>query len=342
MTVNTFKNGHSLIVGVGADLPVTISDATALRDLLIDPHRAGYHGSHVELLTEAKATRQGILQAFDRLIERTRDLQATVIVYYSGHGGRIVTSGKPSGYYIVPYGYDPQNPLETAISGAEFTTKIQAIKAEKLIVILDCCHAGGVPALKDPQDVFIKSPIPVDLLNVLDSGSGRVVIGSSREDEKSYTGTPYSVFTATLLEALDGKASFSKDGYARILDVLAYLFAQVPQRTTQRQHPFVKKVLDLSDNFPLCFYGGGAKTISDASLTQRSAGELKRLKQELDGLQGSWDLRSEKIRFMRNALVIEASSAVKFQLEKQLIDEEAELADIRDKMVKIERALDSH
>ena|SRR5215471_2412631 len=37
-----FFNGYALLVGVGADLPVTTKDATALNDLLLDTGRAGY------------------------------------------------------------------------------------------------------------------------------------------------------------------------------------------------------------------------------------------------------------------------------------------------------------
>jgi hypothetical protein len=36
MTNATFPNGYALLIGVGADLAVTVKDATALRDVLID------------------------------------------------------------------------------------------------------------------------------------------------------------------------------------------------------------------------------------------------------------------------------------------------------------------
>ena len=130
----------------------------------------------------------------------------------------------------------------TAISGNEFTTKIEAINAQKLIVLLDCCHAGGIPALKEPSEISVKSvPLPPDLLNILNIGEGRVVIASSTEREVSFTGTPYSVFTTCLIEALEGKAAvYNKDGFARILDILIYLLNEVPKRTSERQHPFIQ------------------------------------------------------------------------------------------------------
>jgi hypothetical protein len=42
MTNQTFTNGYALLIGIGADLPVTVKDATAIRDILIDGDRAAY------------------------------------------------------------------------------------------------------------------------------------------------------------------------------------------------------------------------------------------------------------------------------------------------------------
>ena len=42
MTQTIFSNGYALLIGVGADLPVTVKDATALRDVLVNQNRAAY------------------------------------------------------------------------------------------------------------------------------------------------------------------------------------------------------------------------------------------------------------------------------------------------------------
>lgn len=320
-----FANGHALLIGVGKDLPVTVEDATVLRDILVDPKRAAYPPAQVQLLTEAKASQLSILAAFDELIARARETsQATVLIYFSGHGGRIPDRDSFE-YFLVPYDFDPQNREQTAIAGSELTEKIEQIEAEKVVVFLDCCHAGGI---KDTGENFVKSPPPSDLLAELAKGSGRVVITSSRAEEKSYTGTPYSIFTACLVEALAGQASVAKDGYARILDILIYLFEQVPKRAAERQHPYVQKMLDLGDNFPLCYYAGGGKDISVSASTRPDSGQRRRLQQRREGIQSEWDIRSEKIKRMRSQLAIEASLTTQFQLEKELLREEARLAEL--------------
>ncbi len=347
MTSQTFANGYALLIGVGADLPVTVQDATALRDVLVDPNCAAYPPAQVTLLTEAAATRQQVLAAFDQTIAQVnQNPEATVIVYYSGHGGRIQST---DAYFLVPYGYDPSQRAATAIAGLEFTEKIEAIKARKLVVLLDCCHAGGVPALKEAGEAFVKTPLPPDLLHVLGTGSGRVVVASSREDEFSYTGNPYSAFTACLLEALQGKAAVNQDGFARILDILIYLFHQVPQRASGSQHPYVNKVLDLGDNFPLCYYAGGSKFLpgevpnppesNNPTATSLTPWQRRQLEGRRDALMPEWELRSQKVKLMRKELAIEVGTAVKFQLEQQLLDEEAKLSQLAAALDEIEQKL---
>lgn len=103
----------------------------------------------------------------------------------------------------------------------------------------------------------------------------------------------------------------------------------------------------LADNFPLCYYAGGSKFLpgETATIETRSAstnliaGQRRRLEQRLDALQTEWDLLSKKVKKMREALVIEAGTAVKFQLEQQLLNEEANLAHLSNEMEQIESTL---
>ena len=238
-------DGYALIAGVGADLPVTVSDAQAIAAQLTDPQRCAYDPNRVRLLTEGDATRAGILDGLRWLADHAGP-KDNVIVYYSGHGA------ETPAYYFQPFGFSWHDLAGTAISGDEFTAALRAIQAGKLLVLLDCCHAGGLAEAKGA----VKSPLPPSLLETLQAGSGRVVIASSRRDEKSWTGTPYSVFTTALLEGLAGYGAFEQDGYARVLDIALWVGRKVPDRTGDKQHPIVK-VSNLSDNYALAWYSGG-------------------------------------------------------------------------------------
>jgi len=104
MSDGIFKNGYALFIGVGGkDISVTIDDATALHNFFTDQNKASYPKNQVRLLTEKNATRQGILENLDWLIQQTKaNSKSTAIVYYSGHGGRFEHLLKPNEYYLIP------------------------------------------------------------------------------------------------------------------------------------------------------------------------------------------------------------------------------------------------
>lgn len=101
-----------------------------------------------------------------------------------------------------------QSLAQTAISGAEFSAALRAIAARKLVVILDCCHAGGIGQPKDASsapDIGLSEAY----LDTLKGGRGRVILASSRSNELSWIlpGASHSLFTSHLLAGLRGGAN---------------------------------------------------------------------------------------------------------------------------------------
>lgn len=94
---NVFTQGYAVIVGVGGDLPNTIGDATGIADILKDLERCAYPPDHVQLLTGGNATRAAILGSLGNLAQ-VADVQATVIIYFSGHGYRVTS---PTGEFLL-------------------------------------------------------------------------------------------------------------------------------------------------------------------------------------------------------------------------------------------------
>jgi hypothetical protein len=321
-----FEHGYAVIVGAGGDLPNTVNDAEGLAGVLRDPDRCAYPVAHVQLLTGEAARREPILNALQWLTDRTAtDPAATALVFFSGHGYETPT------YYLLPYGYELLDLAGTSIAGSDFTARLQAIRAQKLIVLLDCCHAGGMADAKGLP--LAKSPAPIDLATTLSAGSGRVILASSRKDELSYAGQPYSAFTGALIEALAGYGAFENDGYARVLDTTMWLGRQVPSRTNDRQHPIVK-VSNLQDNFALAYYAGGEK--QPKSL--KWAGNVPILKAGIDRAQvETWQSMAQNYR--ENILLMEErmSQYVEFtdiplQLVKNKRQTETRLNEIEQKL----------
>jgi uncharacterized caspase-like protein len=248
-----FTQGFALAIGVGADLPYTVDDANALANILTDPGRCAYPESQVNLLVSEAATRDNILSALDRLAE-INDPEATVTIYFSGHGQEVILSSDTAStqYYLIPYNCDRAQLNQTAISGQEFAQKLRAIRAKKLLILLDCCHAGGVGNAKDPEP---SAPLPPEALKLFQAGRGRVVIASCKQHERSYPSKRYSAFTSALIQALCGQGVAIADGYVRVGDIALHCREEVPRLTQHRQHPIIH--WEESDNFIVAYYASG-------------------------------------------------------------------------------------
>jgi len=248
-----FTRGHALLIGVGGDLPNTVADVTGLAEILVDPQRCAYPPDQVLRLTGEDAHRQAVLDGLNSLAGRT-SAEDTVIVYFSGHGYRVESPLGPL-YFLMPHGYQTGNLAQTAIRGDEFHDRLAAIPAQKLLLLLDCCHAGGLDGAKTADLSFAKAPLPAEKIELLALGQGRAVIASSRADELSRAGKPYSAFTLALLEALCGDGAARQDGYVRVADLALHAREKVPLRTANRQHPQLD--YERADNFRVAWYAGG-------------------------------------------------------------------------------------
>ncbi|HEY0545496.1 MAG TPA: caspase family protein [Pyrinomonadaceae bacterium] len=247
-----FTQGHALVVGVGDDLPNTVMDAEGIAGILTDKGRCAYPPKQVLLLTGKEAQRADICSGLDALSEVGPE--SSVIIYFSGHG-YCVENSDGKAYYLMPFGYKLNKLEQTAISGSEFAKRLGAIKAQKLLLLLDCCHAGGLGETKAPGLTLTKSPLPAEAQSLMAAGSGRIIIASSQEDELSYAGDPYSAFTLALVEALSGIGNSKNDGYVRVSDLALHAREMVPQRTDNKQHPILS--WEKADNFIMAYYAGG-------------------------------------------------------------------------------------
>lgn len=76
----------------------------------------------------------------------------------------------------------------------------------------------------------------------------------------------------------------------------------------------------------------------ETMISAMNPSQQRRLEQRQEALQAEWNLRSEKLKQLRQASVIESGVAVKFQLEKQIQDEEKQLSQLEDELNSIEQA----
>ena len=182
-------------------------------------------------------------------------------------------------YFLIPHGYDLNNLSETAITGRELADKIAAIRSQRLLLLLDCCHAGGVAddSTKAPGLVLAKAPLPPEAKALFTKGGGRIVICSSRADEISLGAQPYSLFTRALIDCFAGQGVAKLDGYVHALDLALYAREKVPTWSKERQHPTAD--IERADNFIVATYAAGAKEPRPLSLSPIDTEEVEQLNQ---------------------------------------------------------------
>src|SRR5690606_23403764 len=99
---------------------------------------------------------------------------------------------------------------------------ISNIHAKRVLVFLDCCHAGAGSLQKNSQSYIYKAP-DIQQMNV---GQGRVLIASSTGEQVSYIlkEQTNSLFTLVLLEGLN------LPGYVDVFRLFTYIHTEVTKR----------------------------------------------------------------------------------------------------------------
>jgi nucleoside phosphorylase len=78
---------------------------------------------------------------------------------------------------------------------------------------------------------------------------------------------------------------------------------------------------------------------SETPISTMNPQQRQRLEQRKETLQTEWNLRNEKLRQLRQASAIEAGVAAKFQLDKQIEDEEKLIGKLEDELNALEQSL---
>jgi len=216
---------RALLVGINeydhiSKLTACVADATSMHELL----RRNADGSpnyHCRLLTyDQKQTSPKITQPVLRaacvdLFKHTDE----VLLYFSGHGALSETGG-----YLATCDARRDN---WGISMDEIVRLANRSQARDILVILDCCHAGEI------GDSPFSGDNPIAVLR-----ENMTVIAASRGSEVAMEGDGHGLFTAALLDALDGGAA-DHMGWVTAPSIYAYVerrFGGWDQRPIYKSH----------------------------------------------------------------------------------------------------------
>jgi hypothetical protein len=222
---------HALLIGVShyvqdparpvAELPGVRADMQTMRQIA---HNLQVPPGNVRVLLDGEATRANIEQALAELAARTA-AGDRVFVYWSGHGSRF---------------YDAQvgGCVETLIphdlkdfSNRQFSALLAPIaaRADKLMVMVDACHSGGIArdrswpgelrprfspaadACAQPVNLLRTRSLPEALEAQKVARGDYVFLSSSRPEEVSFDSPDGGVATLAVARCIGGEAK-DRDG----------------------------------------------------------------------------------------------------------------------------------
>ena len=217
---------YALVVGINTysnqsiSLTYAVPDAIAFAGTLKKIASPLFDKADIRTLTTpAATTKEAITKAFEevRLMVKPNDL---FIFYNASHGTVDVVNGEEQ-YFLLTSNVrllSSQHISKDALSHKDLVNLIGSIPAQKKLVILDTCNAGK--GGKEIQIALLQQTrglTDATAVKLLQRAVGSSVFSASADTQQALEGYKgHGLFTYVLLEGLQGKADFKKDGFITV------------------------------------------------------------------------------------------------------------------------------
>jgi hypothetical protein len=248
----------AVIVGVSdyhdsriPSLRYAAADAQSFYNWLTSPDGGRYPPSRIKLLVNEQATGSNIKEALFVWLKQAI-AEDMVIIFFAGHGSPD-SPDTPENLFLLPCDAHYDNIATTGFPMWDIETALRRfIKAKKVVVIADACHAGGVGQSFDVArraDRGIKiNRISSGLQNLSGIGDGVAVISAADDRQFSQEGEKWGgghgVFTHFLLKGLKGEADYNEDKRVSLGELVPFLSEQVRRATMNAQSPIIAGKFD--------------------------------------------------------------------------------------------------
>ena len=229
------KNAYAIVIGVEQyrqQIPraeFAVHDAQAVAQYLTKT--LGYPENNVVTLLNEHAAKSDFEKYFEKWLPNNVEKNATVFVYYSGHGAPNLKKGDA---YLVPYDGDPSFIAETGYPLRRMYDALGRLPAKEVIVAMDSCFygAGG-------RSVVAKGarPLVMNLTTTQTLPRNMTVLSASAGDQTSstYDEKGHGLFTYFLLKGIKNEDVTKPDGSISMSDLFGYLKPQV-ERIARKQY----------------------------------------------------------------------------------------------------------
>jgi WD40 repeat protein/uncharacterized caspase-like protein len=202
-----------------------------------------YRDVQVRLLTDAKATRDDVVDGLDWLQKQVTQHDVGM-VFLSGHG----LNDASLGYVYLPVNADPAKLKRTGVTMSDFRSTLANLTG-KAVFFLDTCHAGNVLGSMRKGEIDDVSAV----INELASAENGVVVFSSstgRQSSLEDRAWGNGAFAKAVNEGLNGGADFQKSGRITYKMLDLYVSDRVKELTHGMQSPVTQAPGGVPD-FPL-------------------------------------------------------------------------------------------
>ncbi len=277
----------ALLVGV-KDYPTSLrflplqgclTDIQLQRQLLL--HRFGFHPDDILTLTDAEASRQGILEAFEQHLIAQARAGDVVLFHFSGHGSQVLDPNPiaPDGLNTAIVPSDASGDSQTAddIMGYTLGLLRTALATENVTAVLDCCYAGGGTRGNLRIRAAQGRPVEPGAAELADQADLRDRLSQARSAPRQPPGTAIAAvlrhqeaadmefdgfhagaFTYLLTQYLWHETNTAANAIADLAPSLQQLAAQVPLADSPRSHR----------NEPAIYFTEPAQRSADAIVTE--------------------------------------------------------------------------
>lgn len=213
-------------------------DALIVRDYFI--RILGVPEENIISLIDADATKAQIEGYLKKYIPQNVSKDATLYVYFAGHGMPGTKKGEP---YLVPYDADTRFIEQTGYKLISFYQDLNQLGLKQIYVFLDSCFSGVASRaaemlIKGVRPVMFHSQMPRPATSSIISFSAT----STGQMSNAFPEKRHGLFTYYLLRGLKGEADMDDDGWTSIKEVYGYVRRNVSResrRIQQEQTPVI-------------------------------------------------------------------------------------------------------
>lgn len=219
-------NLYALVIGINTyrntsiSLTYAVPDAVAFAETLRKVAAPLFGKTDVRVLTTPDATtKEAIVKAFEEM-RKTVKPNDLFIFYNASHGLVDVVNGEEQ-YFLLTSNVrllSSHRLAEDALGQKELASLIGGIPAQKKVVILDTCNAGkGGKEIQLALLTQTRGLTDATAVKLLHRAVGSSVFSASSDSQQALEGYKgHGLFTYVLIEGLQGKADFKKDGFITV------------------------------------------------------------------------------------------------------------------------------